>query len=715
MQKLSRQQARSRQKSLFYTLLLCLCGIGANFALSELARLLRLPLFLDSLGTIAVAAIGGYLPGIVVGYVTNLIISLSDPISAYYATVNVFLALVAAWFAGRGYFKKLLSPKLLLPIVCFAIIGGGLGSVLTWLLYGFGFGDGISGTLARQLYEAGEGSVFFCQLSADLLVDLLDKTVIAVLSVLLLKLIPESAYTLLRPHYWRQAPLSEEQYERMAARRTRRSLRARIMAMVAAATLLVALAATTIGVIQFRRTTIADRTRTGVGVANLVATTLDPERIDLYLTEGEAAEGYAETEARLYEILHDLADIEYIYVYRILPDGCHVVFDLDTPDTPGSDPGTLIPFDESFHELLPTLLAGGEIDPIITNDTYGWLLTAYCPVFNAAGDCVCYAAADISMGDLTMDVLSYLVRSVALYLGLFILILVLGLWLAEFSIILPVNSMASAAGTFAFDSQAGRGDSVQHIKALDICTGDEIESLYSALVRTSEDTVRYIADIQEKSATIARMQTGLIMVLADMVESRDSSTGDHVRKTAAYVRIIAEQMRRDGVYAEQLTEDFVEDVVNSAPLHDIGKIQVSDVILNKPGKLTDEEFAIMKTHTTAGGAIIAQAIAMVSAPGYLIEAKNLASFHHERWDGCGYPEGLKGEAIPLSARIMAVADVFDALVSRRVYKPPFTFEKAMDIICEEAGTHFDPEVVRCFVNAKEQVRQVAEDFSRQNS
>ena len=173
----------------------------------------------------------------------------------------------------------------------------------------------------------------------------------------------------------------------------------------------------------------------------------------------------------------------------------------------------------------------------------------------------------------------------------------------------------------------------------------------------------------------------------------------HVRKTAAYTDIIMRELKKEGIYTDQLTDDFMDDVVNSAPLHDIGKIQVSDTILNKPGKLTDEEFAIMKTHTTAGAEIIAHAMNTVSGDdtGYLKEASNLAHYHHEK---------LKGEEIPLSARIMAVADVFDALVSRRSYKEPFPFEKAMAIIQEGAGSHFDPQVAGAFLRAADEVRQV---------
>ena len=246
------------------------------------------------------------------------------------------------------------------------------------------------------------------------------------------------------------------------------------------------------------------------------------------------------------------------------------------------------------------------------------------------------------------------------------------------------------------------------LETLDIRTGDEIETLYEEYKKAAHNTVRYIEEIQSKSEQLTKLQNGLILVLADMVESRDQCTGDHVFKTAAYTEIILRQMQKEGIYADQLSEEYIEEVVNSAPLHDVGKITVSDVILNKPGKLTDEEFRIMQSHTTEGGKIIDKAIAIVDEDsGYLNEAKNLALYHHEKWNGKGYPSGLKGEQIPLSARVMAVADVFDALVSRRSYKEPFTVEKALDIIREDAGSHFDPYVAQAFLDAEEAVRNIA--------
>ena len=202
--------------------------------------------------------------------------------------------------------------------------------------------------------------------------------------------------------------------------------------------------------------------------------------------------------------------------------------------------------------------------------------------------------------------------------------------------------------------------------------------------------------------------------MADMVENRDSDTGAHIQKTAAYVRIIVEGLRKKGYYAGKITPKFISDVVRSAPLHDVGKINISDKILNKPGKLTDEEFEIMKSHTTAGRKIIERAIGMVEGENYLKEARNMAAYHHERWDGKGYPEGLHGEVIPLSARIMAVADVFDALTSPRVYKPAFSLEKALTIIEEGKGTQFDEKCVEVLMDSLDEVKFILRKYNNEN-
>ena len=703
------KNANNRKERLTLAFALCAVCLAVNFLGVRLALGLKLPLYLDNIGGVLAAALGGYIPGIFVGFLTNLINGINDYTTAYYGSLTVLIAICAAWFARKGYFRK--PGGLLIATLTFALIGGGLGSVLTWMLYGFDFGTGVSAPLAHRIYEAGGLSVFWSQFAADMLIDLADKAITVAVVALVLRLLPQSLQDRLYLYGWQQAPLSERTLADAERDRSRRmSLRFKIILLVGMATLTVAVVVTAISFIHFRNASIEEQTNLGYGVAELASVTIDAERVDEFIAEGERAEGYSEIKARLADIMNSSEDIEYVYAYRILEDGCQVVFDPDSPDTPGMAAGEMVEFDDAFRKYLPDLLAGKPIEPVISDEKYGWLLTIYQPVYDAEGKCQCYAAVDISMTHIALDGYRFLARVVSLFLGFFLLILAVAIWLAEYNVILPINSMSLTTDRFAYDSVSARANTVQRIKKLDIHTGDEIESLYHAVVKTTEDTMTYIADVQEKSETISKLQNGLILVLADMVESRDKCTGDHVRKTAAYARIIMEQMRREGVYTDQLTDEFMYDVENSAPLHDVGKIQVSDALLNKPGKLTDEEFDRMKQHTIAGSEIISKALAVVGKDdtGYLQEARNLAAYHHEKWNGKGYPKGLEGENIPLSARIMAVADVFDALVSRRSYKEPFPFEKAMDIIREGAGSHFDPLVAKAFLDAADEVRRVCE-------
>ncbi len=197
---------------------------------------------------------------------------------------------------------------------------------------------------------------------------------------------------------------------------------------------------------------------------------------------------------------------------------------------------------------------------------------------------------------------------------------------------------------------------------------------------------------------VSQMQFNIITMMADIVENRDGNTGGHIKRTAKYVEIIARELTRRKAFSDILTEKYVEDMIIAAPLHDIGKIHISDLILNKPGRLTDEEFAIMKTHTTAGGELLTHAIEELGESSYLEMALEMALYHHEWWNGKGYPHGISGDEIPLCARIMAVADVFDALTAKRCYKSAMPLEKALGIIREETGTHFDPVVAEAFLD-----------------
>ncbi len=222
----------------------------------------------------------------------------------------------------------------------------------------------------------------------------------------------------------------------------------------------------------------------------------------------------------------------------------------------------------------------------------------------------------------------------------------------------------------------------------------------------------YNSELEEEVATkterIIQMHNNLIMSMATMVESRDNSTGGHIRRTSEGVRILIDEIRKGNTF--DLADNFCLNLIKAAPMHDLGKIAVDDAILRKPGRFTDEEFAIMKVHAAEGARIVHEILKDTDDAEFRALAENVAHYHHERWDGSGYPEGLKGEQIPLEARIMAIADVYDALVSKRVYKERMSFKEADAIIMEGMGKHFD-ERLKPFYEA---ARPRLEEFYRKN-
>ncbi|MBQ8116845.1 MAG: HD domain-containing protein [Lachnospiraceae bacterium] len=209
---------------------------------------------------------------------------------------------------------------------------------------------------------------------------------------------------------------------------------------------------------------------------------------------------------------------------------------------------------------------------------------------------------------------------------------------------------------------------------------------------------------------VMALQYNIIVAMANLIESRDEDTGEHVKRTSWYVDTIARELAKDSPYKEQLTESYLDNLWKAAPLHDIGKIKVSDTILCKPGKLMPEEFETMKTHAAEGGKIVYETMHDIEEQDYVELAHDVAKYHHEKWNGSGYPEGLSGQDIPLCARIMAVADVFDALTSKRCYKEAMSVEEAYKIIEESSGTHFDPVVAEAFIRLRPKV----EEFLREN-
>ena len=217
--------------------------------------------------------------------------------------------------------------------------------------------------------------------------------------------------------------------------------------------------------------------------------------------------------------------------------------------------------------------------------------------------------------------------------------------------------------------------------------------------------------VRERTLELELTQEVTIECMASLVECRNPETGGHIKRTQNYVQALAAKMSDHPQYGTYLDDDTIKSLYKSAPLHDIGKIAIKDSIFLKPGKLTDEEFEMMKKHTTYGRDTIKIAAEKLGRDSFLSCAEEIAYTHQEKWDGSGYPRGLRGPDIPISGRLMAVADVYDALISSRIYKRPFTHTKTVEIILEGKGKHFDPDMVDAFMSIQEDFRQIAIQFA----
>ncbi len=201
--------------------------------------------------------------------------------------------------------------------------------------------------------------------------------------------------------------------------------------------------------------------------------------------------------------------------------------------------------------------------------------------------------------------------------------------------------------------------------------------------------------VKLKTEHILDIQNKMILGMANMVENRDENTGGHIRRTSGIIKILIDTIITNNLF--NVDEEFCEDLIKAAPMHDLGKISIDDRILRKPGKLNDDEFAVIKTHAAKSADLVKEILQDVEEDHFVTVATNVARHHHEKWDGTGYPDNLKGDEIPFEARIMAVADVYDALVSKRCYKEAMSFEDASKIMLESMGNHFDPKLKDVFL------------------
>ena len=688
-------------------------GVIINVILTFLMEKLGIPLYLDCVGTIWVAAFCGYMPGVMTAILTNVIATAYRDNYLYFSLLSTVVAVFTSYIAEKGYMKK--RRFFIVPyILIISFFCGFVGAAFQWLLLGDFQMTDVKEVALIMASKTGMPYAL-AGIISNTEVNLVDKGISAIAAMGIMRLIPEDIRIDVWNSGWKQnlGEFGKRKKISFDLKNIKGHIWSKTTLLIIIGAIAIAVAISGISISQYIESQREESRQIAERTAEFTAKMLKDCDFDAFIQQGSNAEGYLEAKELMYDIRKASPGIKYLYVMKVGSDAFYNVLDLNTEDGKMYEAGERIEFESVLRNKEAQLHRGEVIETIETNDEYGRLITSYYPVTGKNLDGVYYVGADASLEVLRTYSKTFILRILLIFPAFFILFLLFGITYADINLSSPMSSMVEWMENFMqnSDTQENIDSSVKKLRDVDIRTGDESEVLYKSICKMAVDTSNQVRDINYFANATAKMQNGLIITMADMVESRDSDTGAHVQKTAEYVRIIADSLKKNGYYLDKLTPKFMSDIVMSAPLHDVGKIGISDTVLNKPGKLTDEEYEIMKTHTTFGKEIMEKAIVTVKGENYLKEARNMAAYHHERWDGRGYPEGLHGEVIPLSARIMSVADVFDALTSPRVYKPAFPLSEALKILEEGSGTQFDPKCINAFMDALPEVKKVLKKYN----
>lgn len=445
-----------------------------------------------------------------------------------------------------------------------------------------------------------------------------------------------------------------------------------------------------------------DQVKLATNCAKIASNLLYNAPLDEFLAKGK--------NASYYKYLSDLSiicknfNLRYLYVY--IPDfktnKLTAIFDMagraqDNTNQKVWKLGQVV--DWKFSPAEKSAFYGLDDNTLVElNDQYGHVITRYVPVYNNKNKIIALLGVDFDYNEYKHKIVSSLVRGLLfMFFCLLTIYMVLILYLKQI-IVKPIMIISSKMNNFITQNATS-------IEPIEIESGDELEIMAGSFNRMAADINSYIKQISD-------MQMETIFSLAKLAQSRDDDTGKHLDRVQQYCYVLTQKLREDSPYSEQIDDDFIKNIVNASALHDIGKVAISDLILLKPGKLTDEEFAEMKKHTTLGAQTLNEVHSKFGHNSFIETGRLMANYHHERWDGRGYPEGLKEEEIPLCARIMAIADVYDALGTKRVYKDAFPQEKCVSIVQEGRGTQFDPYIVDAFLEVADifyKIRQENDD------
>lgn len=699
--------------------LFILVGLAINIPfclLSKYFHTLGINLYLDSIGTVLATILCGLVPGIIVALLTAIFKCIYQPLAIYYAFIGTMIAVFSYYFSKRLWFKSFYKPFIL--VVVLATCGGIFGTITDIMLNGTYVNTVTSSGLATFIYNnVGIKNVILCEILSGFIWDLLDKFIVVAVVFAEINLSPKKFIAWFpRAHIFemtfKEARENKGEYQdRFTGHKayTKFSLRKKILLISIFTGLILGLVTATLGSILHIKDNNANYARQCHDTISLARNYIEVDRIEHYYhcSESELPPDYYHTKDSLQKINDQIENIEYIYIYIFDDNHVKLLIDTDSPNLAGSPFMYEVEWDKTLRKYFGKFVEGEEIEPFISNGEFGWLLTVLEPIKDSTGKPIAYIGCDVKMDLIVIQLISFIARICALFALTCVIITSLVYEFTRARIIQPLNDLAYVA-----DSLASSEDEIDLsvFNDLSIKPGDEMDNLSKSLYVMADNLNEYMKDLRSQNRYVRKLQENIIYSFANMADNRDGLDGFHTRRTAEYAYVIAKQLSKLPKYKKLMNQKYLYNIRLSAPLHDIGKIAIPDAILSKPGKLTDEEYNIMKRHTTEGERILRSAVDGIEDKDFLNMAVDLSAYHHEWWNGKGYPLGLQGSNIPLAARIMAVADVYDALVSKRCYKDAYPFEEAINIMHDETGTHFDPEIIEAFDAAIEDIKKISEQY-----
>lgn len=425
-------------------------------------------------------------------------------------------------------------------------------------------------------------------------------------------------------------------------------------------------------------------------VSETAAAFINPNNLNSYFS-GEDKVEYIETSTRISDLKTSIPDIQTILVYQAMPDNMHTFLDTNSKEILGGL-GSLKRYEQGWENYKDSLLQGKIIEDADILGKNGRMLV-YCNPIDNDGLYVCVGV----LQDLIQEQnKTFLVGNMKIigFAGLILYLLILAY--VRRKVVLPVKKIRNFLSIATSDSNNKK---LLLTDISDISVNNELENIYISFYKILTSKIRL-------STAISKAKKESVDTIISLIKRMDNYTAAHLDNSLQYIILIVNKLRGIEKYRDLISDKEYDDLLLAAPLHDIGKLAIPEHIMGKPGKFNDEEYEIAKKHAKLGSKIIEDLYCKNPCEDYLLLAKDIALYHHERWDGSGYPCGLKGTEIPLLVRITSIADVFDALVSKRVYKQAFSFEESFNIILSEKGRFFDPEIVDIVEGLKDEMYEI---------